>query len=78
MGWELPSRNDDTECGKPHGQSRCIRPKGHDGGHEHNDLVLAARREGVIAGLEWAIEHCHYDPVTTIRAEIERYRRERL
>ena len=80
MGWELPSRNDDTECRKPHGQSRCIRQKDHDGVCEHNERVLAAKREGVIEGLEIALRLV--SPFVTsensdlIRNHIERLRAE--
>ena len=83
MGWELPSRNDDTECRKPHGQSVCIRQKDHDGGCGHNERVLAARREGVIEGLERALTlfpNAHavtqWDPQDAIRDTLERLRAE--
>jgi hypothetical protein len=35
---------------------------------------IAGKRDGVIEGLEKALDLCHYDPVTRIRAEIEKAR----
>lgn len=64
-------------CGRPHGQSCCILQEGHEGGCEHSEQVLAARREGVIQGLERALRIIDADRTREARliaAEIERIR----